>query len=101
MLYSYRPHTKDFRFSCLTLRDAVGSDMDLKDFGPLLTELGARRVGQARVTLEDGSEVIKDNVFSVENMDTFLSELSSFLEWMNGRSLVRVAVLAWRNPTVA
>ena len=100
MLYSYRPHTQDFRFSCLTLRDALGSDMDLKDFGPLLTELGARRVGQARVTLEDGSEVTKDSVYSVKDMESFLSELRPFLEWMSGRSLVRVAVLAWRNPTV-
>ena len=98
MLYTYRPVTGDYRFSASQMLSHVISDMNLKDFGPVLVELGARRVGQARVTLEDGSEVIKDNVYSVKDMESFLSELGSFLEWMSGKSFALVAVLAWRTP---
>lgn len=100
MLYTRRETTGDFRFSASQMLSHMECDMDLKDFGPLLVELGARRLGKARVFLATGEEVQKDNVYAVRDLTQFLEDLSSFLQWLGTQHLVGCAVRHWRGVGV-
>lgn len=77
----YREKTGDYRFSAPMLITVLGAERrsgaKLVDFCNHLVECGARSVGQSRVWAEPGREVMKDKVFSVVDLGTFLDNLEA------------------------
>ncbi len=77
MHYTHRPLTKDYRFSLPMLLEHLnwGSNPHLSALRPMVLQAGAQHIGKARVGRHDGTSVMKDSVYSVQNMDEFLSKL--------------------------
>lgn len=74
--YTRRSLTGDYRFSLPMLLPHLSRSISLPELRAKVLEAGAVSVGKARVNYETGQEVMKDSVYSVVDIESFMDELS-------------------------
>jgi hypothetical protein len=80
-----RPATEDYRFSLPMFSkhfrdtDVRNSAVNRHDITNMAKAAGAKFIGKARVNIENGCEVVKDNVYTIADVDQFIEKFRSNL----------------------